>query len=375
MTIKPLDFKRASWLELFYDVAFVALVAQLTYLAYEHHHSTSDLLHIFLIGYTIFIAWWATTANRNLQKEEKAIDKLMIQVQMVGAFMMSLTMSAVFQGDYMGFFLTFGALRLVQTLMLVRLYVFYPESRPKTYNILEGFLAATALWFATAFVPDPFHFVIALVALALDIFTPLTRGKGNTTRYLNVFHLQERLGLFLMLVIGESMIVVALANTATNVSVAEPSIVFSGLGMMIALWWLYFEHSDERQGVRPRNLILFLHSHGFLFGCIILLSVGYKLAISHPDSLEAVYFVCAGALGSIITIGVIRNAMHDTLRSIVKFLLPIVLVGSIVVYYCIQQELYISAIVAVTVLYCLAALVDRKLVYKRGPVDTSQLPS
>ncbi len=353
----------------------MALVAQLTYLAYEHHHTVSDLLHIFLIGYAIFIAWWATTANRNLQKEEKAIDKLIIQVQMVGAFLMSLTMAAVFEGDYKGFFLTLGALRLIQTLMLVRLYVFYPESRPQTYNILEGFLAATALWLATAFVPDPFHFVIALTALAIDILTPLTRGKGNTTRYLNVFHLQERLGLFLMLVIGESMIVVALANTATSVSVVEPSIVFSGIGMMIALWWLYFEHSDERQGVRPRNLILFLHSHGFLFGSIILLSVGYKLSISYPGSIEAVYFVIAGAVGGILSISVIRHSMHDSLKSIVKFISPLILVGGLIVYYCILQEAYVSTIVTITVLYALVAIIDRKLVFKRGPVDTTQLPN
>jgi low temperature requirement protein LtrA len=71
------DFKRASWLELFYDVAFVALVAQLTYLAYDHHHTVTDLYTIFLVGYTIFIAWWSTTANRNLQPTETGLDKFL----------------------------------------------------------------------------------------------------------------------------------------------------------------------------------------------------------------------------------------------------------------------------------------------------------
>ena len=79
-------FKRASWLELFYDVAFVALIAQLTYLAAANHQALTDYLHIFIVGYSIFIAWWATTANRNLQLTETTTDKLLVQLTMVGVF-------------------------------------------------------------------------------------------------------------------------------------------------------------------------------------------------------------------------------------------------------------------------------------------------
>ncbi len=157
---------------------------------------------------------------------------------------MSITMPAIFAGSYVGFFFTLALLRFVQSGTLARMYILYPKTRPQTYNILEGFIAGGLLWAISAFVPAPHHFIFAIMALTVDVLTPLTRGKGNTTPYLNVYHLQERLGLFLMLVIGESMIVVALSNTAAGLSVVEPAIIFSGLGMMIALWWVYFEHSD-----------------------------------------------------------------------------------------------------------------------------------
>lgn len=85
-------FKRASWLELFYDVAFVALIAQLTYLAAANHQALTDYLHIFIVGYSVFVAWWATTANRNLQPTETTADKLFTQLTMVAVFVMSLTM-------------------------------------------------------------------------------------------------------------------------------------------------------------------------------------------------------------------------------------------------------------------------------------------
>ena len=306
----PNEDKRASWLELFYDIAFIALVAQLTYLASEHHHSIADLLNIFIIGYTIFIAWWATTANRNLQPTETATDKFLTQIQMVGVFLMSITMAPVFEGEYIGFFLTLAFVRLLQSFMIVRMYYFHPDSRPVTYNILEGFFAASALWALSAFLPDPYHFIVALMALGTDILVPLTRGEGNTKRYLNVRHLQERLGLFLMLVIGESMIVVALSNSASGELANQTGVVFSGLALMIALWWLYFEHSDIHAGKRPRELFAFLHSHGFLFGSIILVSVGYKLILEEGETPAALYFLVLGMVGIAITLISIRSSLH-----------------------------------------------------------------
>lgn len=352
------DLKRASWLELFYDVAFVALVAQLTYLAYDHHHTITDLYTIFLVGYTIFIAWWSTTANRNLQPTETGLDKFFIQLQMVVAFCMSLTMTPVFFGDYLGFFLTFGILRLIQAFMLVRMYYLHPSTRPATYNLLEGVFVGSILWIATAFVPAPYHFVVAGTALLVDILTPLTRGKGNNKRYLNVYHLQERLGLFLMLVIGESMIVVALSNTADSFSLIETSIVFSGLFMMIAVWWLYFEHSDSQSGVRPQSLFFFLHAHAFMFGSIILLSVGYKLAITAPRSLEAFTFVAAGSLGVAVTLTVIRLMIHERQARATKMVIGLFCLGAGVLYLGFEEFRTIEATIAITSIFCVAAILD-----------------
>ena len=353
------EYKRASWLELFYDVAFVALVAQLTYLTAKYHHSVADFLNIFIVGYSIFIAWWATTANRNLQPDEKALDKLLVQIQMVGAFVMSVTMPATFVGDYFWFFVTFGAVRFLQSMMLVIMYVRHPEKRPVTYNLLEGMLAASFVWLLSGFMPSPWHFVVAGAALALDIMTPLTRGKGNTIRYLNVYHLQERLGLFLMLVIGESMIVVALANTATSLSVTEPAVIFSGLAFMVALWWLYFDHSDRYQGVRPRSLFFFIHAHALMFGSLILLSVGYKLILEGVEQ-TGLGFVFAGVMGIVATLGVTRAMLYQLKgRSFVISTLLLVLFMIFGVFGWLEQ-LVVESVVVASLFFLLVAWLDYK---------------
>ena len=361
--MKP-EIKRASWIELFYDVAYVALVAQLTYLAAEFHNTLTDFIHVGIIAYAIFVAWWATTANRNLQPDEDRADKFMLQIQMVGAFMLSLTMNNVFSGEYFGFFATLGVLRLSQTLMLVRMYVNHPHTRPKTYNMLEGFTIAGGLWLAAAFAPVEYYLLLAFSALVTEVLIPLTRGKGNTKRYLNVYHLQERLGLFLMLVIGESMIVVALSNSAKSLAVAPMTVVFSGLGMMIALWWLYFEHSDRHAGVRPKNLFLFLHAHGFLYVSIILISVAYKLILTGKDPVVSLNFLLLGSMGIVLNLLAIRSTLHKVSTRVVVKVLSLFAVSLGIIYVSYDQGLINETVIATTTIFLIAAFLDQFSFFK-----------
>ncbi|MFW6210389.1 MAG: low temperature requirement protein A [Patescibacteria group bacterium] len=366
--------KQTSWLELFYDVAYIALVAQLTYLLTDFHYTPTDYFNAFLVGYAIFITWWGTTANRNLQPVEGTNDKLLIQLQMVGAFLMSIAMPGVFIGGYAGFFLTVAAMRALQACMILRMYYYHPESRPVTYNMLEGFSVAVVLWISAALAPLPYHYLFAGLAFLLDVLVPLTRGRGNETRYLNVYHLQERLGLFLMLVIGESMIVVALANTVNLLTLTQPLVMFSGLGLMVALWWLYFEHSDRHLGVRPRNLFVFLHSHALLFGSIILLSVGYKLVLEGDESVTAIRFVTLGALGVALAILFIRGMLHHVCARSIMLVIVLLLIGIGLGTTGLLVERVYETVVGITLLFGVVAVLDAYAIFadpKKAPQTRS----
>lgn len=308
------SIKRATWLELLYDVAFVALIAQLTYLAADHIYSVQGMLHVFIVGYTIFLTWWSTTVNRNLQIHETVNDKLLIQIQLIGGFLMSITMPGVFEGSYTGYFAALAVVRLLQVAMVLRLYRIHPELKPVTKNVVKGVAIAALLWLTAGFVIDPFHYVVALAALAVDVFTPLTKGKGNTVRFLNVHHMQERLGLFFMLVLGESLLVVALANTTLSIDIARPLFLLCGVVTIIALWWIYFEYMERcAQQRRPKNFFIYLHAHGFLFGSVVLLATAFKNFLKHGVPSQAdllIYFSAVG--GILITIIAIRAALRGS---------------------------------------------------------------
>jgi low temperature requirement protein LtrA len=158
----------------------------------------------------------------------------------------------------------------------------------------------------------PYHFLTAVMALTVDILVPLTRGRGNTKRYLNVQHMQERLGLFLMLVLGESMIVVALVGSA-NLNVADQwNVVLSGIVFVIALWWLYFEFSDRYQGDRPKHFFGFLHGHGLVYLGILGVSVGYKLLLENSSQIDSLYIVTGSMAVVALGLLALRTALHGT---------------------------------------------------------------
>lgn len=358
--------KRASWLELFYDLAFVALIAQVTYLLADHHTTVQDWLHALIVSVVIFTAWWGTTANRNLQDSEGVLDKLAIQLQMIGAFMMSLAMPAVFDGELSQFFLTYAFIRSIQILLIFRLYRIDADNMPPTRNILHGIIVATGLWVVASIVSVPFLYIVAGCAIAIDVLIPLTQGRGNKVRLLNVHHLQERLGLFLMLVIGESMLVVAIANTAASSDVSRPVIVFSGLFLMMALWWLYYGYLERHgEGKRPKNLFIYQHAHNVLFVSVVILAAAYKNMLKHNEpTITDLTLVGAGYVAMLASLLMIRLMLGGVPKR--KRLTAILFcVGAIVIMVAgWQYHMPLLAITVLTVSTVVMAAVDHWKSYR-----------
>lgn len=357
------QLKHASWLELFYDLAFVAIVAQYTYALSAHHATLFDLITALFAGYMIFIAWWGTTVSRNLQDTESTKDRLLVHFQVLMAFLMSLTLSRVFGGAHQWFFASFAVIRLVQALMLVRFYALHPEQKPRTFNVLQSVVIGAVVWLVAASTPLPYAYVLAAMALSLDILGPLTEGKGNKVRLLNVAHLQERLGLFLLLTMGESVLVVALANTVTKITLLQTIFVLTGVLTMIGLWWLYFpylEHCGE--GRRPKKLFYYLHAHAFLYGSVVLVAAAYKNILkAQTFVLTDLLLLAAGFFGLAVTLLVVRAQLtgigRRTILAAFGFLVLLVLLVLVALASWILSSLLL-AVCGLAAVVIVAALLD-----------------
>ncbi len=354
---------KASWLELFFDLVFVAFIAQLTYYLSYHHHHWEDFLQVGLVAYMIFLTWLITTANRNLrQNDEDIIDILAIQSQMLIIMIMSLSLPQAF-GDLSWLF--FGAMAVngfISGALIRRFYRLHPERRPKTLNMWWGFFIAACLWAVAGLLPTPYLYIVALSAMTLSVLSPMTRGKGNTTTLLNMHHLLERLGLFLLLVMGEAVLVVALTNgLGQEFNPEKVIIILSGVMLMIGLWWLYFPYINKQaKGKRSRQLQITLHAHNLLYLSLILVATGLRILIKNPGaSLEKMWIFLVGVATMIIAFNIIRGTLtHTTKKSIQSTGAFLILLILIIGFCHIGSWPAIAMVPVITALFIVYAVLD-----------------
>src|SRR5205807_3962603 len=129
--------------------------------------------------------------------------------------------------------------------------------RPTFERIVAWSGLSAALWIAGAAVAPSLRFALWGPALAVDLIAPLLgywtpwRGQSQTTDWsIEGGHFAERFQGFIIIALGESIVVTGASASAGGLSteiVVALTIAFLGTA---ALWWLYFgevaEHSRRR---------------------------------------------------------------------------------------------------------------------------------
>ena len=123
----------------------------------------------------------------------------------------------------------------------------------------------------------------------MQVATPFL-ARADQGFVLNPTHFAERHGLMILIVLGESLVSVGLAATASEAH-AGPSLILgalAGLAASAAMWWAYFAGEDEkaaraheRASVRQRAI------HGLLgFGLAHLIMIFGAVAIAAATKLS-----------------------------------------------------------------------------------------
>jgi low temperature requirement protein LtrA len=187
--------------------------------------------------------------------------------------------------------------------------------RERAGRILTWFVASGVLWIAGALVDGPARTALWLAALALDYGAPLVLywvpGRPRlaaATWDVGTGHFAERFGLFIILALGESIVLTGATTTESDLTPARIVAFIMAFLTSAAIWWLYFtsvarlgEHYievSEDRTVLARDGYTYLHVV-FAAG-IILSAVGDELVITHPTEVLPPQEVIAVAAGPAI---------------------------------------------------------------------------
>ena len=244
--------RTVSNLELFYDLAYVAVIAQASHRLAEHV-SLVAFVEFAVVFSMLWFAWFNGSLYVELHGREDGRTRLLVFLQMG-----ILALLAVFTGDAAGS--TGQPFAIVYALFLLLMgWAWYsvreldrierPEYMRVTAFYVGGMILSTIVVGATAVLPADSRLVLWALFLAGWIAFMLagSRSQGPQAEGIQpTDSLVERFGLFTIIVLGEVVLAVVTGLSAAG---TDPLTIATGsLAMVIGFgfWWIYFDLVGRR---------------------------------------------------------------------------------------------------------------------------------
>ena len=298
--------RRTSPIELLWDLVFVFAITQVS-------TTMSGDLTWPSVGRSLLLlalVWWAWSAfvwAANAEDEISRLFRLVLLVALVMMFLAGVTLPAAFRGEAGIFVASYAAVRFLH----LGIYADASRRGHASLSAIAGFAATVAIGMGLlaigAAVGGTGQVALWAAAAAIDYAGPawLTRERLRGLQRVAVSHFAERYGLFIIIVLGES--VVSIGTAATHHAITASLLAASAfcLTITIALWWLYFDRTAAWAEQRLReadDAVLaaadaFSYLHLLLVAGVVILAVGERAAVdSSADSLPlpARLSLCAG---------------------------------------------------------------------------------
>ncbi len=312
--------RRATWLELFYDLVFVVAVSQVAHYLHDHV-SLSGVLGFIALFIPIWWSWIGTTFYANRFDSDDIGRRLFTSLHMLTAAAMAVNIHYGLGESSAGFALAYVVGRLVLIIEYIRAGQYIPQARPLTKSYATGFSIGALFWLVSAFVSIPWRFVLWGLGLIIDFATPLTTRKLQIELPPHASHLPERFGLFTIIVLGEAIIAVVDGVSQQKWDLLTVIAAVFALGIALSLWWVYFDNlggtpiNRARTEGRATIMAIWLFTHFPLVAGIAASGVAVELAliskpmVALPDSVRWLLCgsvaVCYLALGILHRLGVI----------------------------------------------------------------------
>ncbi|WP_421735536.1 low temperature requirement protein A [Cellulomonas sp.] len=347
--------RHATWKELFFDLVVVAGIGQLAHLL--HEDTDVRTLGLYAVLYLAFwISWAGFAVYGNIAGDDARTGVLI--TAMLGLAVMAASVPGIHGSRSSAFVIAYVALRWFSGAVI---------SRGKV--LLDWPLAQYGLgavpWLASLWVDAPLKYWLWVVGIAIDLVVLLVASAARTMQnaeerlergqsgrrggpgggrpfvlqgtHADEEHLAERLGLFVIIVLGEGLIQIIDAAADTETWDQDPALVALGaFALLAAVWTAGLLHGTagipqlRPHTVAPRIVMLL---HALLTGALAALAAALGVAVEHPhEPLPDEYrALLCGAVAAYCAIGVVtallvgKNRRWILARGVPSVLVPVAL--------------------------------------------------
>ncbi|MEV1156569.1 low temperature requirement protein A [Micromonospora chokoriensis] len=297
----------ASFLELFFDLAFVLALSQLA----EHllHDLTvAGALRTALLLTGIWWIWVPTTWFADWYDPESPAVRWLLVASALGALLVGVAIPQALDGRgllFAGAYVSVHIARGVVTTVALR---GHPRQR-RTLRILCWFSVSAVPWLAGGLLPD-WRVPLWLLALALDLTgprlgwpTPLMGRTRQQELHLAGEHFAERYQQIMIIALGELVLVAGLSYAGTDLHLPQTAAFLLVFATAVLIGLLYVTPAGQRLGpaiehADPSRLgVVTGYVHLVMIAGLVVTAVGAELSIAHPSrtgDLTAVVVILSG---------------------------------------------------------------------------------
>lgn len=287
---------RVGFVELFFDLVFVFAVTQLSH-GLLAHLTPLGLLQTAMLLVAVWWVWIDTTWFTNWFDVERMPVRLMLFVIMGLGLLMSLSIPEAFEERGAVFVAAFLAIQIGRSIFALLGFSRHDHDGKRNFQrILIWFLVSAVFWIMGALAEGDARIAWWLVALAIDCTGPMAYFwvpglGGSTTQSWNVsgHHMAERCGLFIIIALGESILITGATFAEVSWGADEIAGFVSAFLATVAMWWLYFNIGAERGSAQiahhsdPGRVARgYTYLHLPIVAGIIATAAADELVLAHP---------------------------------------------------------------------------------------------
>lgn len=291
------DHGKVGFVELFFDLVFVFAITQLSHGLLEHLTLEGALETGFLM-LAVWAVWMWTTWAINWLDTTHAAVRLMLFAVMAAGLVMSISIPEAFGARGLPFALAYAFMHLIRNAFTIwALRAGSPAERRNFVRIHVWLTIGAALWIAGAFADGPARWAFWAGALLAELGSPWwgfwTPGLGASTTadwQVDPAHIAERCGLFVIIALGESIIMLGATFAGLHWDAAHAGAFALGFLGAVAMWWVYFvttaepaehlfaAHADPGRVARAA----YTYAHIPLVAGLVTVAVADELVLAHP---------------------------------------------------------------------------------------------
>lgn len=295
--------RAATPLELFFDLVFVVALARAA--AALHHaaaenHLAEGLLLFAMAFFGIWWAWMNFTWFASAYDTDDVPYRLLAFLQLVGALIFAAAVGERFAGSaYPVGVLGYVIMRVALIGQWLRAARQDPAHRTTALRCAVGIAIVQSLWVGTIWAPASMRAGLFFLLVLAELAVPMIAERARGTPW-HPEHIAERYGLFIIIVLGESVLAASLAieaiTSTAGFDTALIPVLAGGLLLLFSMWWIYFDGAPVALLESTRGAWWWGYGHVLVLGAGAAVGAGIAVAADHAAHHAEITAATAGMM-------------------------------------------------------------------------------